>query len=229
MVARVSVKSILPEELYLDQLPAETRQAFLRCISLPLFQSNQWYLAGGTGLALQVGHRQSFDLDFFTPRATFQNFSVERELLATGQWQTTLQEAGTLYGIFMKAKMSLIAYPFFIPGDKRVRCGTIRLLTPEDIAAMKIIAISQRGRKRDFVDLYWYCRHREDLTAVLYRAIKQYPGQEKNLTHLIKSLTYFNDAEQDLMPTIFFTVSWPSIKNFFKREAVKAAQHFLGA
>lgn len=227
MAAHLPLESIGSDRLFLNRIPKATGQAFRLCIKLPLFSQSQWYLAGGTALTLQVGHRQSVDLDFFTPLKQFNELAVERELQATDQWQTNLRERGTIYGVLAGAKISLIAYPFFIPSQKQLGCGTVKILIPEDIAAMKIISISQRGRKRDFVDLYWYCTNRESLLAVVRRAVAQYPGQEHNLPHIIKSFTYFTDAENDPMPTLFFDGDWKEIKKFFEREAVQISRELI--
>lgn len=227
MVAHASIVNAGRADLHLDRMPRATARAFLLCAKLPLCAASQWYLAGGTALALQVGHRQSVDLDFFTPLQKISELSIERDLLATGLWRTKYRESGTIYGELAGAKMSFIAYPFFKPSKDRIRYGRVRLLVPRDIAAMKIIAISQRGRKRDFVDLYWYCVHREPLTAILRRAAAQYPTQEHNLPHILKSLTYFADAEADPMPKLFFTATWKGIQSFFKREVATAARILL--
>ncbi|MBI4128310.1 MAG: nucleotidyl transferase AbiEii/AbiGii toxin family protein, partial [Parcubacteria group bacterium] len=77
---------------------------------------------------------------------------------------------------------------------------TSHLLDIRDIAVMKIIVISQRGRKRDFVDLYWYAQHVEPLGAVLERLPDQYPTVAHDYHHILKSLIYFADAEEDPMP-----------------------------
>ena len=106
-------------------------------------------------MALQVGHRQSVDLDFFTEKPEFDETGLERELLKTGQWETTYRQKGTLYGKLLNAKVSFIAYPFFTASKIMLKYGFLNILLPQDIAAMKIVAISQRGRKRDFVDLYY--------------------------------------------------------------------------
>lgn len=220
--------TVRPGDLRLDVLPRATRRAFLYLTEHPLLPARQWYLAGGTALGLQVGHRQSVDLDFFTPRVSFRERLLERRLLATRQWGTSLQESGTIYGVFRGAKMSLIAYPFFRPSRDVVRCGHLRLLTPSDIAAMKIIAISQRGRKRDFVDLYWYCTNREPLDAVIRRALTQYPNQDHNVPHFLKSLTYFDDAERDPLPLLNFKASWKEIRQYFERDVPRVARDLLG-
>lgn len=251
MVSRLCLK---PDDsfanLYLDRLPPATKRAFLTYTKMPLFKESGWYLAGGTALALQVGHRQSVDLDFFTVKPSFPELKTERTLFATNAWQTTFKEKGTLYGVFDEAKTSFIAYPFFIPKAPVLQCGTMRILPPEDLAVMKIVAISQRGRKRDFLDLYWYCCHSKEaedagckkrtslcfvrgwgksiLAQVVERTLHQYPGQENNLPHIIKSLTYFADAEEDPMPKLFFKANWKEIKEFFQKEVVRIAEKRWG-
>ncbi|MBF8280269.1 MAG: Nucleotidyl transferase AbiEii toxin, Type IV TA system [Candidatus Magasanikbacteria bacterium] len=227
MVIDATVKSCDAENIRLEKLPRVTRKAFLECIKLP-WLAKDWYLAGGTALTLSVGHRQSVDLDFFTERRSFNEDALERDLFATEHWVTTHRERGTLYGVFYGAKISFIAYPFFVPSKKRVRCGSVHILTPEDIAVMKIVAISQRGKKRDFVDLYWYCTRREPLADVILRTLHQYVKQEKNLPHILKSLAYFVDADPDPMPEIFFKATWKMITSFFTREAETATRQLIG-
>lgn len=227
MASSSRMKTIKSDQLFLKVLPRATQKAFLKCIESPLFTTSKWYLAGGTALALQEGHRQSVDLDFFTPLGKFNETGVERELFNTGEWETTLLEKGTIFGIFSKAKMSLIAYPFFIPSDDFVQCGTVKILTSKDIATMKVVAISQRGRKRDFVDMYWYCSKYEKLGAVIERALQHYSGQEHNIPHILKSLTYFEDADADPMPKLFFKATWNEVKKFFEKEVPHVARKFL--
>lgn len=227
MVSSSHITTIEPKDLFLRVLPRIVQRAFLACTKLSFLTCSGWYLAGGTALALQGGHRKSVDLDFFTTEAKFPESLVERELQSTNYWKTTYREAGTIYGTFMEAKMSLIAYPFFIPSEKKLCCGTIKILLLSDVASMKILAISQRGRKRDFVDLYWYCTRHELLDLVIYRAIKQYPGQENNIPHILKSLTYFADADNEPMPPLFFKATWREIKNYFEREIPRITRKLL--
>lgn len=92
---------------------------------------------------------------------------------------------------------------------------------------MKIVAISQRGRKRNFVDLYWYCTHRDSLETVILSALEKYPGQGNNLPHILKSLTYFTDAENDPMPKLFFKATWSEVKKYFQREVTRLAKKML--
>ncbi len=220
-----TAKKLENTELKFEILPSKTKKAFLYCAE-SFFWLNKYglYLAGGTALALQTGHRQSVDLDFFTRKDDFNNVSLERKLLSTKNWETTYAEEGTIYGKLAGAKMSLIAYPFFIPARPFLKFGKLRILAKEDIAVMKIIAISQRGRKRDFVDLYWYFRNCEPLIDVLRRVKKQYPQQKHNMHHFLKSLVYFDDAEKDPMPSLFFSVSWKEIKSYFQKEIKQVSE-----
>ncbi|MDO8624369.1 MAG: nucleotidyl transferase AbiEii/AbiGii toxin family protein [bacterium] len=222
-----NINPVMPEALHLNVLPSKTREAFLICTTFD-WLLDTWYLAGGTALALQAGHRQSVDLDFFTMQSDFDTATVERRLVVSGGWVTTFSERGTLYGLLNGAKMSFIAYPFFRPSPEQLRCGFVRLLIPDDIAAMKIIAISQRGKKRDFADLYWYTVvHGASLEAAIERAIAQYPEQKHSIPHFLKSLTYFNDAEDDPMPVLNFKADWEGVKAYFRKEVPAIAKKLL--
>lgn len=226
MVSPTDITTISDDQFHLDALPSATREAFFAIRTVDFLHCGQWYLAGGTALALQVGHRQSVDLDFFTPQSTFDDVNLERHLMGTGFWVTTSRDEGTLYGELKEAKMSFIAYPFFQPSAK-VQSGSICVLQPADVAVMKIIAISQRGKKRDFIDLYWYARNRESLLPVIQRVTHSYPGQEHNVPHFLKSLVYFADADEDPMPQLFFKADWKTIKAYFQAEIPKIARELL--
>ena len=228
MESHLSLTPIKASELHLDSLPRATKKAFMLLSGNNLVGQRDLYLAGGTALSLQVGHRKSIDLDFFTSQKDFPFESLSRDLAFTDFWKFKHMEHNTLFGKVHDADVSFIAYPFFHPSPRMLQCGTIRMLYPEDIAVMKIIAISQRGRKRDFVDLYWYATHREPLIGVIKRVGTHFPGQEKNLEHFIKSLTYFVDAERDKMPALHFHTNWRTIKKFFQDEAKNLARDLLG-
>ncbi len=218
------MKKASEQTLHYEALPIFARDALERCSTLLFFANDGWYLAGGTALALQAGHRQSQDLDFFTTEKMFAVSKAEQTLGQEKSWQTeSKDEAGTLYGELLQAKMSLIAYPFFQPAEKMRNVGTVSLAAPQDIAAMKIAAISQRGRKRDFVDLYWLSQHTQSLSESFERSLRHYTIKQ-NPSHILKSLTYFDDAENDPMPTLFFKANWEEIKKYFRTEVVKIAK-----
>lgn len=208
-------------------LPRATKKALDFLSVQDWLKKSKWYLAGGTALALHMGHRTSIDLDFFLPQ---KDFYLE-QLIARfpkDSWITDIARQGTLYGRLLQAKVIFIAYPFFVTKEQPEWFGAVRVLSPQDIAVMKIIAISQRGRKRDFVDLYWYTINRESLEDVIRRLSDQYPTVAHNYHHILKSLIYFADAEQDPMPKLFFDATWREIKKFFELEVPRITKEFLG-
>lgn len=223
MVTNTQIKDI--KELHLETLPLVTKKAFLRCIDAPFFSSGNWYLAGGTALALSAGHRKSVDLDFFTTDKSFDEKKIEQALNEQGDWKTTSMDYATVYGEFFGAKMSLIALPSFKP-SQYIKIGNVKMVIPEDIAVMKVIAISQRGKKRDFIDLYWLCHNKENLSQILERVFSQY-AVEQNPSHLLKSLVYFKDAEDDPMSSVFFNITWSEVKKFFQKEVPKIAKKLM--
>lgn len=223
----LKIELVAAGDLHTGILPQETQRAFSACREFD-FLLPDWYLAGGTALALQVGHRSSEDLDFFTRQREFDVAILEDALSRRGDWETTRTLAGTLYGIFLGAKVSFIAYPFFDPSSARVQCGSVRMLIPDDIMAMKVVAISQRGKKRDFVDMYWHCAVRgASLPDTIRRAVGEFPGKKHSMPHFLKSLVYFEDAEDDPMPELRFEADWDTIKEYFRREVPKIAEALL--
>jgi len=186
-----------------------------------------WYLAGGTALALQFGQRESYDLDFFTPQADIDAETISRRLSRVGAWTISTRDHGTLYGVFDEVKCSFIAYPQCKPQEKFISLNNIRLIDGKDIAVMKILAISQRCTKRDFFDLYWYTKEREQLEDIINRISKVYPNKNHNLHHIFKSLLYFADAESDPDPKIYFDATWEGVKKYFEKNIPTLARKML--
>ena len=201
-----------------ETLPRRTKKALMFLSEEKWFKESEWYLAGGTALALSTGNRKSLDLDFFTQDKNFDEKKLIARFLENKEWQTEVEEKNTIYGELFKAKVSFIAYPFFIPKQEPIWHGSIKVLQPKDIAVMKITAISQRGRKRDFFDLYWCAKKIEPLEEIIKRLPAQYPAVAHDYHHILKSLVYFEDAESDPEPEINFDANWKKVKNFFIKE-----------
>lgn len=208
-------------------LPVETAKAFSFLAKEKWLEKSSWYLAGGTALSLQVGHRKSVDLDFFTPDRNFSNDELLDQFRENVDWKTDINEKNTIYGELFGAKVSFIAYPFFIPAEQPITHGSIKILTLTDIAVMKIIAISQRGKKRDFIDLYWLSFHGENLEATIRKLKNQYPSVAHDYHHILKSMVYFEDAEKDLMPELNFKASWKEVKDFFRNQILTITKNLI--
>lgn len=201
-----------------ETLPADTKKALDFLSKERWLKDSSWYLAGGTALALQAGNRKSLDLDFFTEEKNFDEKKLIARFLDNAGWVTDVEEKNTVYGTLLKTKISFIAYPFFVPKQKPLWHGSVRVLDRVDIAVMKITAISQRGRKRDFFDLYWCAHNLEPLEKTIKRLKVQYPSIAHDYHHILKALVYFEDAETDPEPEIYFDASWGEIKKFFTKE-----------
>jgi len=205
-------------DLQFSSLPRATKKALDFLSEQKWLQNSEWYLAGGTALALSTGLRKSVDLDFFTTNPKFRLESVLSNFFENPDWKTTVEEPNTIFGELFKAKISFIAYPFFVSKQEMISYGSVKILQPLDIAVMKIIAISQRGRKRDFFDLYWCAKNIEPLEDLIKRLKVQYPSVAHDYHHILKSLVFFEDAESDPMPELNFKVSWKEVKNYFTKE-----------
>jgi len=214
-------------EWHFITLPPDTKKA-LDFLSLEdWLKESKWYLAGGTALALSAGHRKSVDLDFFNTEKDIDNDDLMNNFLGNKEWNAYLNKKNTVYGELFGAKVSFIAYPFFVPKQNYLEYGSIKVLAPKDIAVMKIIAISQRGRKRDFFDLFWCAKNIEPIENIILRLKEQYPSVAHDYHHILKSLVYFNDAETDPDPEIYFKASWKEVKKFFTKEIPLIAKKII--
>lgn len=179
------------------------------------------YLAGGTACALQLGHRISIDLDFFSPKK-FNPSLLARSLRKVGEFKLEQQSEGTLLGELEGVRFSFFFYPYGVLFPYQSFRG-VKILDLRDIAAMKIAAIATRGIKRDFVDLYFICRKGISLKQVLSFYDRKYGVLSSNVIHILKSLVYFVDAEASEPPKMLKRVAWEKVKKYFEGEVNKLA------
>ncbi|MCM8784367.1 MAG: nucleotidyl transferase AbiEii/AbiGii toxin family protein [Candidatus Omnitrophica bacterium] len=207
--------------MFAEVLPGNTKAI------LALLGKNQIiqkaYLAGGTALALQLGHRISYDLDFFTQEAFDENLLLP-EVEEISGFHLERISWRTIIGNFKGVKFSIFyyKYPLFYPFKK---FGMINVADISDVAVMKITAIACRGTKRDFIDLYFICKEGISLKETLLLYNRKYKTLTANLVHIQKSLVYFEDAEEEEMPKMLKKVDWENVKEFFEREVKKLAKN----
>ncbi len=179
-----------------------------------------FYLAGGTGLALRFGHRLSRDLDFFASQA----FDPERLLQGMRElpgFSLTATAPQTLHAIIQETKVSFLGYPYpvlFPPAQYR----EVAVADPRDIACMKIGAIASRGARRDFVDLH-ACAQRFGLAELLSLFDRKYAQTRYSRLHILKSLTFFEDADREPIPHLLVPLDWGEVKRFFLRDVPRLA------
>lgn len=203
---------------------SEATKANLEILRNEEFLSS-FYLAGGTACALHLGHRLSYDLDFFSTESFSENPIMAR-LKELGSLDIEDRSKDTLVGNFRGERVSFFVYPYPLLYELKNYKG-VKIADLHDIACMKLDAISSRGVKRDFVDLYFIAHSGIGLDECLRLFQKKYKGIDYSLYHLLKSLSYFDDAEGDEMPIMVKRVSWEEVKGFFQGEAKRLGRGFL--
>lgn len=166
-------------------------------------------LVGGTSLSLQIGHRKSIDLDLFS-EAEFDSAKLLEDVAQDfGQIEVLTKVKGTLLTRIQGVKVDFLRFNY--PMIRPVRTdGNIRLYTPEDIAPMKLDAIAGRGKKKDFYDVYFLL---EKMTLEEMLVLHHEKFKLSTTFHILKSLTYFEDADEDDQPILIKKrVTWPQVK-----------------
>ncbi len=170
-------------------------------------------LVGGTSLALQYGHRQSVDLDFFGS-CELENEDVKEILRKYGTLKVIKETPKIKIYVVDDIKVDFVtyAYPWI---DESVTDDGLRLASDRDIAAMKINAIEGRGTKKDFIDIYFLLQ-RYSLDEILRFYSDKYP--ENSVFRALMSLCYFEDADAQISPKMFVDVSWEDIKSSISKQ-----------
>lgn len=185
-----------------------------------------FYLAGGTALALQIGHRTSLDFDFYTKKK-FNSSELQRLFERKFREIILLQKAeGTLIVKIDGVAVSFFRYPYPLIFSLIKYQNFPPLASKEDIAAMKIIAISDRGTKRDFIDIYFLLEE-FSLKEIFGFVKKKYPNF--NIYVGLRGLTYFVDAEkkQKRRLYLFHSVFWSEVKKILIKEVKKYQKECL--
>jgi hypothetical protein len=178
----------------------------------PAIQSRGFYLADGTAIALQLGHRESVDLDWFTRERIPDPERLAGLLREDGfgfKMSATGREA--LHGTIDGVRVTFIHYPYpssFETLD--LKNGGTLLASLNDLAAIKLSTVSQRGHRKDFVDIYALGMKHAPFSEMLkaYCVKINVP----NAPQVFYGLSYFVDAETTQMPKMLWPVKWPAIK-----------------
>lgn len=170
-------------------------------------------LVGGTALALQIGHRKSIDLDFFG-KVEFEELNTNELFKNFKSAEINLKSKNINIYVINEIKVDFVNYPYPWLHEALVIDG-IRMAHKEDIAAMKIAAITGRGSKKDFFDLFFLLKEYSLSEIIdLYKA--KYFDASPYLA--IKSLSYFDDAEIDPNPDMIQKANWEEVKLFLKKK-----------
>ena len=166
-------------------------------------------LVGGTALALQYGHRSSIDLDLFG-KIDIDAYELQSILSKHGVLRVENETKLIHQYIIDNIKVDVVNYPFeWI--SPMIEDEGVRLASPMDIAAMKVNAIEGRGTKKDFIDMYMLLQH-YSLEEILGFYQQKYPNH--SIFRALRSMTYFDDAEEQFMPRMFVDTTWEEMKQF---------------
>lgn len=178
---------------------------------------SSFYLSGGTALSLQLGHRESEDLDFFS-QEPFKPELIEQQLLEYGKLSETELSSGTLNTYLNSVKLQFLHYPYRLL-EPVVAWEGVHLSSVIDIACTKLQTVGMRGSRKDFIDIYFLLKQMPLETLLSYTKEK-YRESDYSETHILKSLVYFDDAEAQPMPRMHQDISWEKIK----REIITAVK-----
>lgn len=175
--------------------------------------SEGFYLGGGMALALQIGHRRSIDLDWFTDGELPQPEALAARLRRAAPGFELRQTArGTLLGALQDVAASFMSYPY--PALRpRIswREPGVDLASVQDIACMKLAAVAQRGARRDFVDVFALGSSGLPLPEMLDLYGTKYATRD--VGHVLAGLAYFDDAEREPMPAMLWRKDWSEIRS----------------
>jgi len=204
----------MTEPIFWNALTPETRTAFEALAQLPVPRG--FYLAGGTALALQIGHRISSDLDFFSssnPLGAVERAILARDLQRIQPSVIRRESDEQLYATITGVEVSFIFqhHPLLFP---TMDMGGVAVAQPTDIGLMKLSAIKDRGTRRDFVDLY--CMRQVTPLKTLFQLLPQkYHDRPDFTVHLAYALRYFGDAEADTRTLrMRRRVNWTAVKKY---------------
>ena len=189
--------------------------------------AGRFYLAGGTALALRLGHRLSVDLDFFSATDELTRPSRQEIITALAPYQPQviedvdgnllLEVAGLHLGFFG------YGYELLAPPDE---LAGIAVAAVVDIGLMKLDALISRGSRKDFYDLYFIARH-IPLTELLKLGETKYPHARDFELMAVESLVLFENADQDVQPTLLVDVPWPEARHFFTEQGRALGQSWF--
>ncbi len=187
---------------------------------------SHFYLAGGTALALQIGHRASVDLDFFSPDL---DIPTARETLQDSLHEFSPELADSSWGnlVFVARNVRVGFYGYGYPlVEPLSKADNVSLASMIDIGLMKLDTLLSRASRKDFHDLYAICQ-RTPLRNLLDAVPRKYSHARDFEAQVVKHLVYFERAEQEAPVPLIEEVDWQTVKNYFEQQAKEIGKSWL--
>lgn len=219
-------------EIYWHTVTADMRAVLSEFSRSPI--GAKFYLAGGTALSLQLGHRLSVDLDFFSASEDIPTIrpALEKALapfhpvLADSAWGNLVYLVQNIRAGFYGYGYDLVAPLVEPPIPPQTAGQSARLAAIEDIALMKLDALLARAARKDFYDLYFICQ-KMPLRRILDLAPQKYPSTRDFETQTVKRLVYFTNAEEEPDPQMLSALTWEQVKIYFIAQSKEIANGWL--
>jgi len=197
------------------EILSDAQKKILSLLARATRDNSSLYLAGGTALSLQLGHRLSVDFDFFAPRLGDPE-TIFRSLQEAGAEYTVISISyETVYLSIASVQVSFIGYDYPMLDSFTIwEEHRINLASLDDIACMKLSAITSRGSKKDFFDLHHLIVNFRTLEEYLRLFVKKY--QARDIGHVVRSLVYFADADNEPDLKMLIHTPWKKVKSDFE-------------
>lgn len=187
---------------------------------------SRFYLAGGTALSLQMGHRLSVDLDFFSQTEDIPSIRSQLEnTLAEQHPQVVDSSWGNLVFLVNNVRVGFYGYGFPLLAPL-ITVDNIRLASIVDIGLMKLDTLLSRASRKDFYDLYAICQ-KISLKSMFEKSHQKYPSVRDFEAQVTKRLIFFENAEKESQPELIQKVSWQDVKLFFIQQAKEIEKSWL--
>lgn len=197
--------------LHFETVESNTLSVLNELMKMP--ELRDFSLVGGTALALLYGHRISVDLDLFSYHP-FENEIIIKALEKKFSSSYVNRSTNPRFGIFCfinDVKVDIVRHPHPILRPQLL-FDRIRLISTEDIIAMKVQAILGRGKKKDFWDIATLLEHFSIADFIQLHKDK-YTTQNLLIT-VPQAITYFLDADESEEPVSLKGQTWDSVKAF---------------
>lgn len=211
--------------IYWNTVTPAMREIMDAFSKMPL--ANEFYLAGGTALALQLGHRLSVDLDYFSQTQSDIPALAEPLRLTLKDFSPVLSDSawGNLVFLASDVRVGFYGYGYdLVRPLLQTEAG--RLASVEDIALMKMDALLARASRKDFYDLYTICQT-IPLRDLLELAPQKYPSVRDFEAQVVKHMAYFERAERETPPQMIKAVDWDTVKDWFRKQAKELGKGWL--
>ena len=178
-----------------------------------------FYLAGGTALALQMGHRKSVDLDFFSETDEVHERTRQRIIRAVAERDGQVIENvdGNLVLLVDGVRVGFFSYGYKLL-EPFVQLGNVNVASMLDVGLMKLDAVIGRGSQKDFFDLYVIAQQ-YPLEELLKAGARKYPTSRDFALMAVESFVMFENAERDVTPKLMIDATWKEVQEYFIEQA----------